>query len=61
MIEYNFKNMTNNELKLEMIKLEKAYEKTKTDIASLISKMKELDECYLKVKGELTNRSKGVF
>ncbi len=58
MIEYDFKNMTNNEIKLEMTKLEKSYEKIKIDIASLLNKMKELDESYIKAKNELINRSK---
>lgn len=58
MIEYDFKNMTNNEIKLEMTKLEKSYEKIKIDIASLLNKMKELDESYIKAKKELINRSK---
>ena len=58
MVEYDFKNMTNNEIKLEMTKLEKSYEKIKIDIASLLNKMKELDESYIKAKNELINRSK---
>jgi uncharacterized coiled-coil protein SlyX len=58
MVEYDFKNMTNNEIKLEMTKLEKSYEKIKVDIASLLKKMKELDESYIKAKKELINRSK---
>lgn len=61
MIEYNFKNMTNNEIMLEMKKLENSYEKTKLDIAALIEKMKGLDESYIKAKKELENRSKGVL
>lgn len=58
MIEYDFKNMTNNEIRLEMSKLENSYEKIKTDIASLLNKMKELDESYIKAKNELAKRSK---
>ena len=50
--------MTNNEIKLEMTKLEKSYEKIKVDIASLLTKMRELDESYIKAKNELINRSK---
>ena len=61
MIEYDFKNMTNNEIMLEMKKLENSYEKTKLDIAALIEKMKDLDESYVKAKKELENRSKGVL
>jgi hypothetical protein len=58
---YDFKNMTNNEIMLEMKKLENSYEKAKTDISSLIEKMKELDELYVSAEKELKNRTKGVF
>ena len=58
---YDFKNMTNNEIMLEMKKLESSYEKAKTDISSLIEKMKELDELYVSAEKELKNRTKGVF
>ena len=58
---YDFKNMTNNEIMLEMKKLESSYEMAKTDISSLIEKMKELDELYVSAEKELKNRTKGVF
>ena len=61
MIEFDFKNMTNNEIMLEMKKLENSYEKTKIDISALIDKMKSLDEWYIKAKKELENRSKGII
>lgn len=61
MIEFDFKNMTNNEIMLEMKKLENSYEKTKIDISALIDKMKSLDELYIKAKKELENRSKGII
>lgn len=61
MIEYDFKNMTNNEIKIEMNKLENSYEKIKVDISALLKKMKELDEAYMKAKNELINRSKGII
>ena len=61
MIEFDFKNMTNNEIMLEMKKMENSYEKTKIDISALIDKMKNLDESYIKAKKELENRSKGII
>jgi hypothetical protein len=61
MIEFDFKNMTNNEIMLEMKKMENSYEKTKIDISALIDKMKSLDESYIKAKKELENRSKGII
>lgn len=61
MIEYDFKNMTNNEIMLEMKKLENSYEKVKIDMTALLKKMKELDECYAKARNELNNRSKGII
>lgn len=61
MIEFDFKNMTNNEIMLEMKKLENSYEKAKIDISALIEKMKSLDESYIKAKKELDNRSKGII
>ncbi len=61
MAEYDFKNMTNNEIMLEMKRLENSYEKAKTDISSIIEKMKKLDESYAKAKKELDNRKKGII
>ena len=59
MVEYDFKNMSNNEIKLEMNKLENSYEEAKLDISKLVEKMKELDNLYVKAKSELEKRSKG--
>jgi hypothetical protein len=59
MVEYDFKNMSNNEIKLEMSKLENSYEKAKLDISKIVEKMKELDSLYVKAKNELEKRSKG--
>lgn len=61
MVEFDFKNMSNNEIMLEMKKLESSYEKTKTDVASLIEKMKQLDVLYDKARNELNKRSKGII
>jgi len=57
----NYKNMSNSEIKFEMINLENKYEKTKSKILLLIAEMKELDEKYISAKNELNNRSKGLF
>jgi hypothetical protein len=59
MVEYDFKNMSNNEIKLEMSKLENSYEKAKLDISKIVEKMKELDSLYVKATNELEKRSKG--
>ena len=61
MIEYDFKNMTNNEIKIEIKKLENSYEKTKTEIYELVNKLKELDSSYIKAKNELNKRNKGII
>ena len=61
MVEFDFKNMSNNEIMLEMKKLESSYEKAKTDVASLIEKMKQLDVLYDKARNELNKRSKGII
>lgn len=57
----DFKNMTNNEINIEMKNLENEYESTKNKILKLIDRMKELDALYLDGKKELTNRRKGIF
>lgn len=59
--EYNFKNMSNNEIKLQMKSFENDYEATKAKMLELIEKMKKLDELFIKAKSELANRSKGIF
>ena len=60
-MEFDFKNMTNNEIMLEMKKLENSYEKAKTDAVSLFEKMKQLDILYDKAKKELNKRSNGII
>lgn len=57
----DFKNMTNNEISIEMKNLENEYESAKNKILKLIERMKELDALYFDGKKELTNRRKGIF
>ena len=57
----SFKDMSNNEIKIEMKNLENKYESTKLKILNLINDLKELDDEYISAKNELNNRSKGIF
>ena len=57
----DYKNMTNNEISLELKKLENKYESIKTKVIKMIEEMKILDALYVDGKKELTNRSKGIF
>lgn len=61
MRKIDFKNMSNNEIGIELKNLENEYEATKIKIADMMNKMKELDALYLKGKEELNNRKKGIF
>ena len=57
MVDFDFNNMTNNEISLEMKKLEKSFEKIKLEIAEKLTKLSELDKLYVKAKKELNKRS----
>lgn len=59
--KYNFKEMSNNEISIEMKNLENKYESIKLKVASLINEMKTLDDEYISAKEELNNRNKGIF
>lgn len=61
MEKIDFKNMSNNDIKLEIKNLENKYEGIKMDIFKLVEEMKELDKLYIEGKKELINRSKGIF
>ncbi len=61
MAKSNFKNMTNNEISIEMKNLENEYESIKNKVLKLIERMKELDARFIDAKKELNNRSKGIF
>ena len=61
MVEYDFEKMSNNEIRLEMKKLENSYEKTKLEITDRIKKMEELDMLYSKAKNELNKRNQTML
>ena len=57
----DFKNMSNEEINIELKNLENEYESTKNQVFKLFERMKELDGLYNTGKRELINRSKGIF
>lgn len=57
MIEYDFEKMSNNEIKIEMKKLEKSFEKIKFEIVDKLKNLSELDSLYIKAKTELNKRN----
>ena len=57
MIEYDFEKMSNNEIKIEMKKLENSFEKIKFEIADKLKNLSELDALYIKAKTELNKRN----
>ena len=57
MVEYDFEKMSNNEIKIEMKKLENSFEKAKLEIIDKIKNLEELDKLYIKAKTELNKRS----
>ena len=61
MVDFDFNNMTNNEISLEMKKLEKSFEKIKLEIAERLTKLGELDKLYIKAKNELNKRNKKIL
>ena len=61
MVEYDFEKMSNNEIRLEMKKLENSYEKAKLEITDRIKKMEELDMLYSKAKNELNKRNQTML
>ena len=61
MVEYDFDKMSNNEIKLEMKKLENSFEKLKSEIKERITKMESLDKLFIKAKNELDKRNKTVL
>ena len=56
-----YKNMTNNEINIEMINLENKYKNCQNKIRDMISEMKKLDDEYNEARNELNNRKKGLF
>ena len=61
MIKYDFDNMSNNEIKLEMKKLENSFEKIKLEISERVDKLEELDKLYIKAKNELSKRNQTIL
>ena len=61
MEKVDFKNMSNNEIGIELKKYENEYESVNLKIAGLIERLKELDLLFSKGKEELNNRNKGIF
>jgi hypothetical protein len=57
MIEYDFEKMSNNEIKIEMKKLEKSFEKIKFEIVDKLKNLSKLDALYIKAKTELNKRN----
>ena len=57
----DFKNMSNEEIKLEMKNLENEYESSKEKALKLMNRLKELDLLFVEAKKKLNNRSKGIF
>ena len=61
MVEFDFEKMTNNEINLEMKKLESSFEKTKLEIVDKLKKLEELDKLYIKARTELNKRNQTVL
>ena len=61
MNEVDFKNMSNNEIKLELMKYENEYKSVQIKVLDMVERLKELDSLYNQAKRELNNRSKGIF
>ena len=57
----DFKNMSNNELGIELKNLENEYESIKAQVLKLVNRMKELDKLYVEGNNELANRKNGIF
>lgn len=61
MVEFDFDKMSNNEIKLEMKKLESSFEKIKLEVVDKLKKLEELDKLYIKAKSELNKRNQTVL
>lgn len=57
MVEFDFDKMSNNEIKLEMKKLESSFEKIKLEVVDKLKNLEELDKLYVKAKTELNKRN----
>jgi hypothetical protein len=61
MVEFDFDKMSNNEIKLEMKKLEKSFEKIKLEIVDKLKELSELDKLFIKAKSELNKRNQTML
>ena len=61
MVEFDFEKMTNNEISLEMKKLEKSFEKIKLEVVEKLKELEGLDKLYVKAKNELNKRNQTVL
>jgi hypothetical protein len=61
MVEFDFEKMTNNEISLEMKKLEKSFEKIKLEVVKKLKELEGLDKLYIKAKNELNKRNQTVL
>ena len=61
MVEFDFEKMSNNEISLEMKKLENSFEKTKLEIADRLKELEKLDKLYIKAKEELNKRNQTML
>lgn len=61
MVEFDFEKMSNNEIKLEMKKLENSFEKIKLEIVDKLKELSELDKLFIKAKNELNKRNKSAL
>lgn len=61
MVEFDFEKMTNNEISLEMKKLEKSFEKIKLEVVEKLKELEGLDKLYIKAKNELNKRNQTVL
>ena len=61
MVEFDFGKMTNNEISLEMKKLEKSFEKIKLEVVEKLKELEVLYKLYIKAKNELNKRNQTVL
>lgn len=61
MVEFDFDKMSNNEIKLEMTKLEKSFEKIKLEVVEKLKELSELDKLFIKAKNELNKRNQTML
>lgn len=56
-----YKEMSNNELKLEQKRLSDKYEVIKNDIIKLYRELEKLDKEYIKIENEIKLRKSIIF